>query len=108
MPDQPRSPPDASPAALQAGPKAVCAAVSVALVVIAVCMKKWGWVPILDSVNLVFHEAGHPIFGIFGDTLGLYGGTLGQLVFPVAVTVSFWRRGEPRSEERRVGKECRL
>jgi hypothetical protein len=71
---------------------AICAAVTAALVVIAVAMKQWGWVPLLDSVNLAFHEAGHPIFGIFGETLGLYGGTLGQLVFPVAVTVSFWRR----------------
>lgn len=46
----------------------------------------------LDYVNLVFHEAGHPIFGIFGPTLGLYGGTLGQLVFPVTVAAVFFRQ----------------
>ncbi|MGH7255852.1 MAG: hypothetical protein ACREI3_08755 [Nitrospirales bacterium] len=49
----------------------------------------------LDHVNLVFHEAGHPVFGLFGQTLGLYGGTLGQLVFPVVVALAFWRQGEP-------------
>lgn len=81
-----------NPFALRASPGFVCGVVTVALVVIAVAHKQWGWVPLLDSVNLAFHEAGHPIFGIFGETLGLYGGTLGQLVFPVAVTVSFWRR----------------
>jgi len=49
------------------------------------------WVRVLDDANLVFHEAGHPIFGIFGPTLGLYGGTLGQLVFPVVAAVHFYR-----------------
>ena len=24
----------------------------------------WGWIPILDSANLAFHEAGHPLFGL--------------------------------------------
>jgi hypothetical protein len=41
------------------------------------------WLPILDGANLAFHEAGHKVYGIFGDTLGLYGGTLGQLTFPL-------------------------
>lgn len=50
------------------------------------------FVPILDHANLAFHEAGHLIFRILGPTLELYGGTLGQLVFPVVVSVSFWRR----------------
>jgi hypothetical protein len=47
---------------------------------------------VLDYVNLAFHEAGHPIFGLFGSTLGLYGGTLGQLMFPLAIAGSFWQR----------------
>lgn len=49
----------------------------------------------LDYVNLAFHEAGHPIFGIFGATLGLYGGTIGQVVFPVVAELTFWRQREP-------------
>jgi hypothetical protein len=54
------------------------------------------WVPILDSANLAFHEAGHMIYGILGDTLGLYGGTLGQLTFPaVLIGASAWRRQVP-------------
>jgi hypothetical protein len=52
------------------------------------------FIPILDDANLAFHEAGHPIFGILGSTLGLYGGTLGQLVFPIVVMVTFWRKKE--------------
>ena len=52
-----------------------------------------GWTPILDSANLAFHEAGHMVYGVFGDTLALYGGVLGQLTFPiVAIGVFFFRR----------------
>ncbi len=46
----------------------------------------------LDYVNLVFHEAGHPLFGLFGETVGLYGGTLGQLAMPFLVWLVFWGR----------------
>ncbi len=49
-----------------------------------------GWVPILDSLNLVFHESGHPLFGIFGETLGFLGGTLMQLIVPLLVLGSCW------------------
>jgi hypothetical protein len=51
-----------------------------------------GFVPLLDHANLAFHEAGHLFFGVLGSTLGLYGGTLGQLAFPIVAGVSFWRR----------------
>ncbi len=56
-----------------------------------------GWVRIVDDANLLFHEAGHPIFGILGETVGLYGGTIGQLTFPVVMIVLFWRKREPLS-----------
>jgi hypothetical protein len=51
-----------------------------------------GFVLLLDHANLAFHEAGHLFFGVLGSTLGLYGGTLGQLVFPIVAGTSFWRR----------------
>lgn len=52
-----------------------------------------GWIPLLDSVNLVFHEAGHPIFGLFGsETLGFLGGTLMQVLVPILVGGTFWRK----------------
>lgn len=52
-----------------------------------------GWVPLLDSANLALHEAGHPLVGILSNRLAVYGGTLFQLAFPVAVAVHFHRRG---------------
>ncbi|MCW5591618.1 MAG: hypothetical protein KIS74_05945 [Burkholderiales bacterium] len=51
-----------------------------------------GWVPLLDSANLALHEAGHPLVGILSNRLAVYGGTLFQLAFPVAVAVHFHRR----------------
>lgn len=51
------------------------------------------WVPLLDSVNLVFHEAGHPLFGILpGATVALLGGTLLQLAVPLVTAAAFWWR----------------
>ena len=64
----------------------------IVLIGVLVVLPPLGWVPILDGANLLFHEAGHPIFGIFGEMMGLIGGTLGQLVFPLVVAIEFWRR----------------
>lgn len=54
-----------------------------------------GWIPLLDSANLAFHEAGHPIIGAFSERLMVYGGTIFQLAFPTVVAIHFARRGEP-------------
>lgn len=52
-----------------------------------------GWVPVLDSLNLIFHEAGHPIFGLFGwETLAILGGTLMQVLVPLLVAGAAWSR----------------
>lgn len=44
----------------------------------------------LDNVNVLFHEAGHIIFGWDGVTLAALGGTLGQLLMPATFGVYFW------------------
>jgi hypothetical protein len=49
---------------------------------------KQDWVPILDSANLIFHEAGHPLFELLGNTAGLYGGTLMQLLVPALIGIA--------------------
>ncbi|MBD8525873.1 hypothetical protein [Pseudomarimonas arenosa] len=65
---------------------------STAVLLAAVWVLSFDFVPILDHVNLAFHEAGHPAFGLFGNTMGWLGGTLGQFVFPIATTWHFARR----------------
>jgi len=52
-----------------------------------------GFVFVLDHANLPFREAGHPIVGLVSTRLEPYGGTMGQLVFPVVLLVGFWRKG---------------
>ena len=44
---------------------------------------------LIDHVNLIVHEAGHLLFGWFGSTPGLWGGTLLDLLVPLALAVHF-------------------
>jgi len=50
-----------------------------------------GWIPILDSANLALHEAGHPLVGILSVRAAVYGGTLFQIIFPLAAAWHFHR-----------------
>jgi len=49
---------------------------------------------LLDNVHLPIHEGGHLLFGYLGDTLGLWGGTILQLLVPALLAVSFAVRRE--------------
>jgi len=52
----------------------------------------------IHGADLVFHEAGHALFGLLGwRFLTILGGTLLQLALPVAAAVAFWRRRQPAS-----------
>jgi hypothetical protein len=62
--------------------------------VLLLCHLLWGWVPVLDSANLAFHEAGHPLFGLLHERLAVYGGTLMQLLLPGAAAFESWREGK--------------
>jgi hypothetical protein len=44
---------------------------------------------IIDSVNLIVHEAGHLLFSWFGATAGLWGGTIMELLVPLALAAHF-------------------
>jgi hypothetical protein len=48
----------------------------------------------IDSANLVVHEGGHNLFGWFGPTLGLWGGTLLQWLVPFLLAVYFFTQRE--------------
>lgn len=60
----------------------------------AALVQSFDFVPILDHVNLAFHEAGHFFFGLFGELMHWLGGTLGQFVFPLACLFHFLHRGQ--------------
>jgi len=44
----------------------------------------------IDLANLVVHEGGHMLFGWFGQSLGLWGGTLLQWFVPLLLAVYFF------------------
>jgi hypothetical protein len=44
---------------------------------------------LIDGVNLLIHEAGHPIFSIFGEFLMIAGGSLFQIIMP-AIFVGYF------------------
>lgn len=67
---------------------------SAALAIAAFAVTRFDFVPVLDHVNLAFHEVGHPLFGLFGELMHWLGGTLAQFVFPLACTVHFLRRAQ--------------
>jgi hypothetical protein len=50
-----------------------------------------GVVAFLHGVNLVFHEAGHLIFGFFGQFVAVLGGSLNQVLIPAICVVAFVR-----------------
>jgi hypothetical protein len=49
----------------------------------------------IDSANLVVHEGGHMLFGWFGPTLGLWGGTILQWLVPLLLAAYFFRERQP-------------
>src|SRR5690554_5999801 len=48
----------------------------------------------LDALDLAIHETGHLVFAPFGEFIGLLGGTLFQLIVPIAFVVALWRQGD--------------
>jgi hypothetical protein len=48
----------------------------------------------LDSLDLAIHETGHLLFAFGGERLALLGGTLLQLLIPLALAVALWRQGD--------------
>ncbi len=46
----------------------------------------------IDNANLVVHEGGHVLFGWFGPTLGLWGGTILQWLVPFLLAAYFFSR----------------
>lgn len=84
-------PPSMTPRALRAvrlGLLALLALYGVAL------LRAPGTGSFLDGIDLAIHETGHLVFAPFGETIGFLGGTLFQLLMPVAFVGYFLRRDD--------------
>lgn len=49
---------------------------------------------LLDDVDLAIHETGHIVFPVFGEFMGVAGGSLFQLLVPAAFVLYFVGRGD--------------
>ena len=86
---------DRDEADLLSWPKLIGFTLGVGLFFLLLFTSESGFVFLVDHANLLFHEAGHVFVGLLSQRLEPYGGTLGQLVFPAVLAVSFWRKGQP-------------
>src|ERR1700745_1731539 len=73
---------------------AVSACLSFFIWFLAYAFSKHGGFLFIDTPNMVVHEGGHMLFGWFGETLGLWGGTLLQWLAPFLLCGYFFSQGE--------------
>jgi hypothetical protein len=88
-------------AGLTRAPVLARAAGLIVLGVLTVAILRRGLVPpgsgvlgLVHMVDLVFHEAGHVIFGIFGVFMSTLGGSLNQVLVPAVCTGYFLWHGQ--------------
>jgi hypothetical protein len=72
----------------------VLSALTLAILGRGLTLSSGGVLWFIHLVDLVFHEAGHPIFGLFGRFMGALGGSLNQVLIPAVCTGSFLWRGQ--------------
>lgn len=69
---------------------------------LSLALGAWGWYlgahpgtwSFLDNINLPIHETGHIVFSPFGEWMAVAGGTLFQLIVPLAFVAHFVRAGD--------------
>lgn len=60
----------------------------------AILPEKWH---LIDGANLIFHEAGHWLLSWGPQWLEIAGGSLFQVILPLAIAVVAWRQSRPLS-----------
>src|ERR1035438_4387797 len=61
----------------------------------AYAFSKHGEFLFIDTANMVVHEGGHALFGWFGSTIGLWGGTILQWLVPFLLSPYFFHHSQP-------------
>ncbi len=71
-------------------------------IVIWLVVNQGDFIPLLDHFNLLIHEGGHGIFGIFPKFLYTLGGTLMQIILPLIFLYYFF------SNQKKIGAQVSL
>ncbi len=87
-----RPTPTTAPSTHVAALRATGLALTAAYALLRLSNAEW-WDP-LDDLNLAVHEAGHVVFSVLGETPMILGGSLFQVLVPLAFVASFWARGQ--------------
>jgi hypothetical protein len=83
------------PALLRLAGLAVLLGLGVGIVARGLTPAGGGVLALVHLVDLVFHEAGHVIFGLLGRFPGVLGGSLNQVLIPAVCTGYFLRQRRP-------------
>lgn len=102
--DEPVAVPPGAPAAETVKPASTVVQVARGALIAGLVLWTWQFasvpmgVGVADSVlhlpNLIFHEAGHVILGIFGQFVSVLGGSLFQFALPLVLAGAFLRQGD--------------
>jgi len=65
------------------------------LAFVAYAFSRHGEFLFIDTANMVVHEGGHALFGWFGPTVGLWGGTILQWLVPFLLAAYFFHERQP-------------
>ena len=65
------------------------------LAFVAYAFSRHGEFLFIDTANMVVHEGGHALFGWFGTTIGLWGGTILQWLVPFLLAAYFFHERQP-------------
>ena len=79
------------------GPRAARTALTVLLLIYGLAILREPGFAAIDNVNLPIHEAGHIVFGGFGELVAALGGTIFQLLVPAVFLGYFLRRRDQHS-----------
>jgi hypothetical protein len=70
---------------------AILLVLTLKVLALGLAMAQGGVLAFLHGVDLVFHEAGHVIFGFFGRFVAVAGGSLNQVLVPAVCVGAFLR-----------------
>lgn len=75
----------------RAGGLVILLVLTLKVLALGLAMAQGGVLGFLHGVNLVFHEAGHLIFGFFGRFIAVAGGSFNQVLVPAVCVGAFLR-----------------
>jgi len=88
---------ESAPASRWTPPLVARALLTTLLVLYSIALFRAPGFALMDNINLPVHETGHLVFGAFGEFIAALGGSLFQVMVPLAFVIHFMRRDDSHS-----------